>query len=97
MNFFCYAILLIGLLFPYSGHTQADVPAAPDRNEGEGPFEKLIIRGVTLIDGTGSPPIGPVDIVVEGNRITRIEVVGYPGVPINDNRRPVADKIEEMA
>ena len=48
----------------------ADPKAAPARREGEGPFTKLIVRGVTLIDGTGGPPRGPVDIVIEGNRIT---------------------------
>ena len=31
----------------------------------EGPFEQLIIRGATLINGNGAPPIGPVDVVVE--------------------------------
>lgn len=92
MKSFCYAILLLGLLSPLMGYAQAEVPAAPNRKEGEGPFDKLIIRGVTLIDGTGSPPIGPVDIVVAGNRITHIEVVGYPGVAINEARRPKADK-----
>lgn len=63
---------------------------APDRraNEGEGPFERLIIRGATLIDGTGAPPIGPVDIVVEGNRIADIKSVGYPGLAIEDDGRP---------
>jgi hypothetical protein len=61
---------------------------APEVKEGEGPFPQLIIRGVTLIDGTGAPPIGPVDIVVRQNRIERIASVGYPGVPINAERRP---------
>ena len=46
---------------------------------GEGPFNQLIIRGVTLINGDGSPPRGPVDIVVEDNIIVKIQVVGYPG------------------
>lgn len=55
----------------------------------EGPFNQLIIRGVTLINGNGAPPISPVDIVVEGNRIMDVKVVGYPGVPIDSNRRPV--------
>jgi hypothetical protein len=42
-------------------------PAPPRRaDEGEGPFERLIIRGATLIDGTGAPPVGPMDIVIEG-------------------------------
>ena len=54
----------------------------------EGPFSQLIIRGATLINGTGAPPRGPVDIVIEKNRITQIKVVGYPGVPINAKSRP---------
>jgi imidazolonepropionase-like amidohydrolase len=64
------------------------IEPAPDRAEGEGPYERLILRGATLIDGTGAPPIGPVDIVVEGNRIVDIESVGYPGVPIDEEKRP---------
>jgi hypothetical protein len=54
----------------------------------QGPFPQLIIRGVSLINGDGSPPRGPVDIVVENNVITAIEVVGYPGVPIQERNRP---------
>lgn len=63
---------------------------APDRRagEGEGPFERLIIRGATLIDGTGAPPIGPVDIVIEDNRIVDVESVGYPGLAIDEEDRP---------
>ena len=69
----------------------SQIMPAPDRAEGDGPYDRLIIRGVTMIDGTGAPPIGPVDIVVEKNRITQIQVVGYPGLPINEDRRPEAD------
>ena len=36
-----------------------DAAPAPNRAEGEGPFDRLIIRGATLIDGTGAPPRGP--------------------------------------
>ncbi|NNC70066.1 MAG: amidohydrolase family protein [Flavobacteriaceae bacterium] len=54
----------------------------------EGPFPQLIIRGVTLINGNGAPPISPVDIVVEKNIIKNIKVVGYPGVEIDESRRP---------
>ena len=42
---------------------------APDRDRGEGPFERLILRGVTVVNGEGAPPIGPMDVVIEGNRI----------------------------
>ncbi|MGB0376999.1 MAG: amidohydrolase family protein [Flavobacteriaceae bacterium] len=54
----------------------------------EGPFPQLIIRGVTLINGNGAPPRGPVDIVIEEDKIAEIVNVGYPGVPISEKRRP---------
>lgn len=57
-------------------------------NFSEGPFDQLIIRGATLINGNGAPPIGPVDIVIEGNTIARVQVVGYPGVAIDPDRCP---------
>lgn len=38
----------------------------------EGPFEKLVIRGVTIIDGTGAPPMGPMKIVITRNLIQKI-------------------------
>ena len=64
------------------------IPPAPPRAEGEGPYERLILRGGTLINGTGSPPIGPVDIVIEGGRIADVRNVGHPGVPIDPEGRP---------
>ncbi|PZR39223.1 MAG: amidohydrolase [Azospira oryzae] len=64
------------------------IKKAPEIKEGEGPYTQLIIRGVTLIDGTGAPPIGPVDIVVKQNKIVKVQTVGYPGVEINSGRRP---------
>ena len=54
----------------------------------EGPFNQMIIRGATLINGNGAPPIGPVDITIEKDKITAIDVVGYPGVSIEDSKRP---------
>jgi len=71
-------ITLITLSFSY-GQTEYN---------GEGPFNQLIIRGITLINGDGSPPRGPMDIVVENNIIKRMQIVGYPGVDINEDRRP---------
>ncbi|MGC4021573.1 MAG: amidohydrolase family protein [Cyclobacteriaceae bacterium] len=71
---------------------QDGVKKAPEIKEGDGPYSQLIIRGVTLINGTGAPPNGPVDIVVKGNRITEIRNVGNPGMPINPGRRPKLEK-----
>lgn len=62
----------------------------PDRAEGEGQFEQLIIRGATLINGNGAPPVGPVDIVIEKNKIVQVRTVGSPGVPIREEARPKA-------
>jgi imidazolonepropionase-like amidohydrolase len=55
---------------------------APNRlaGEGRGPFPTLTIRGVMLIDGTGAPPAGPMDIVIANNRIQSIRGGGTPGL-----------------
>ena len=79
---FCSLLLL-------SAASLAQIPRAPEKKEGEGPWQQLIIRGVTVINSTGAPALGPMDIVVENNRITDIKNVGVPGVPINPNNRPV--------
>ena len=64
--------------------------ATPDRkvDEGKGPYKRLIIRGATVIDGTGAPPTGPMDIVIEGNRIVDIVSVGNPFQKIDESKRP---------
>jgi hypothetical protein len=74
----------------------AQIPEAPDRAEGDGPFARLILRGGILVDGTGAPPIGPVDIVVENERITRIQTVGYPGLDIREEDRPEVKPGDEI-
>ena len=64
--------------------------SAPARKQGDGqgPFKKLVIRSVTVIDGTGGPPLSPMDIVIEGNRITQVRQAGWPGLPQQPNRDP---------
>ena len=81
-------IILVLFLLSFRLLAQDAVKKAPEIKEGDGPYAQLIIRGVMLIDGTGAPPIGPVDIVVEKNRIREIRTVGFPGVPIDSARRP---------
>ncbi len=68
----------------------ARMERVPDRQpgEGEGPYSRLVIRGAMLIDGSGAPPRGPVDIVVAGNRIESIAGAGTPGLPLTQNREP---------
>ena len=66
------------------------VQPAPDRpsGEGDGPHQRLVLRGATVIDGTGAPPSGPMDIVIENDRIVSVQSVGYPGLPIRAQGRP---------
>ncbi len=49
---------------------------APARDEGEGPFKRLVISNVMLVDGLGSPPRGPVTLIIEDDRISTI--ASYP-------------------
>jgi imidazolonepropionase-like amidohydrolase len=81
----CLTTLLLFLLLT---NCYAQVKKAPVRKEGDGPWPQLIIRGVVLINGNGAPPIGPVDVVVEKNRIKEVKVVGAPGASINASARP---------
>ena len=64
--------------------------AAPNRrsDEGRGPFKTLVIRGAILVDGTGAPPVGPVDIIIENNRIQSVRSAGTPGLPPRAKRPP---------
>ena len=65
------------------------------RDEGSGPYNRLILRGAYMIDGTGAPAQGPVDIVVENDRITEVRVIGAPKLAIDPDKRPVAMEGDE--
>jgi imidazolonepropionase-like amidohydrolase len=80
----------VAVVFAQAQQAQRSVTPAPDRKpgEGEGPFERLVIRGATMIDGAGAPPLGPVDIVIENNRIKEIKSVGFPKVAVKESNRP---------
>lgn len=84
--------LITTLLICLTTLANAQIKKAPQRQEGEGPWSQLIIRGVMLINGNGAPPTGPVDIVVEKNKIVNIKTVGYPGVEIDPSDRPQLKK-----
>ncbi|HWM91856.1 MAG TPA: amidohydrolase family protein [Thermoanaerobaculia bacterium] len=73
--------IAVGLLLALPGGTAWGV-------EGEGPFPRLILRGATLVDGTGAPPFGPVDVVIQNDRITALVPVGSLGMPISPEARP---------
>jgi len=79
----------VGFQIPPDEQQNKIVPAPNRRaDEGKGPFKTFVIRGANLIDGTGAPPQGPVDIVVENNRIKSVQSAGTPGLPLKQNRKP---------
>jgi len=80
-------LLILSFLcsFPTLAQNTSDFQNGSD---GAGPYDRLIIRGATMIEGSGAPPVGPVDIVIENDRIVEIRGVGSPGLPIDPNRRP---------
>ncbi len=78
---------------PGAGSSLTPAPARR-ANEGRGPYSTLVIRGAILIDGSGAPPVGPVDIVVSGNRIQSIRTAGTPGLPLRSDRAPQKADLE---
>ncbi len=65
-------------------------PALPARAESRGVehgqrYDRLVVRNVTVINGNGTPARGPMDVIVEGNKITDVR---------GADRRPDAYKSE---
>lgn len=89
-------IVAFALALALGGAAASEAPRkmepVPERraDEGGGPYKRLVIRGATMIEGNGSPPRGPVDIVIEGNRIADIRPAGTPGLAMKPNREPRA-------
>jgi imidazolonepropionase-like amidohydrolase len=85
------AMVVLAFTAPFTASAQEDTTdprPAPPRSEGEGPYQRLIIRNATVSDGTGAPPRGPVDIVVEGNRIKSLFAVDAAAGDMRSTDRP---------
>lgn len=98
------------LLAPAPGHAQVERIATANNGPGPLPMgtvsgvrvPRVVIRNATIISGRGSPsnnrampPEGPVDIVIEGDRITNIvlmDAVNRAGYG-PDFRRPTGDLV----
>jgi imidazolonepropionase-like amidohydrolase len=87
---------LASSIAPVTVAAQAGADNIPRRTEGNGPYSRLILRGVNLIDGTGAPTRGPVDIVIENDRIAEIRSVGAPLLDIDPSKRPEAQGGREL-
>ncbi len=98
-RFLARAVIIAGVAGLSGPLHAAPGEAAGARDRGEGPFNRLLLRGGILINGEGAPAMGPVDILIEGNRIKSIKAVGNPGVPILEEKRIAAkpgDKIIDL-
>ncbi|GAA4644165.1 hypothetical protein GCM10023115_21250 [Pontixanthobacter gangjinensis] len=84
-------IFSVALFLSTAAVAQNGMEPVPARqsDEGSGPYSSLVIRGATMIDGTGAPPEGPVDIVVKDSRIAAINRGGSPESVINSADRVV--------
>lgn len=58
-------------------------------NLAAGPYDRLVIQNAMVIPGHGGPPVGPYDILIEGNRISRM----VPFDPVTAERRGGADRM----
>ena len=85
------AVTAVALTPQVRAQADAKMEQVPARTagEGDGPYRKLVIRGAMVIPGHGAPPVGPADIVIEGNRIASIEMAGTPGLPLKAGREPL--------
>ncbi len=71
-----------------AGVISAGTPDASAQQLAQGPFDRMVIRGVTVIDGTAGPPSGPMDIVVENGRIVELRLTGDDFGRIDESARP---------
>jgi imidazolonepropionase-like amidohydrolase len=65
----CGGLILSAASFVSAPSSGAQSAGAAER---AGPFGSLEIRGVIVIDGSGAPAFGPVNIFIKGNRIERV-------------------------
>ena len=78
-----YLALAITALFAVE-EISAQIPVSGRR------AESLVIRNAIIVDGAGTPAIGPADIVVRGNRIAEIVWLDPVSVANGKAKRPTA-------
>src|SRR5215813_227125 len=65
-----FALISLGLISWLGGvYASAQEKKEPEQSGSRG---TMVIRGATIIDGSGGPAFGPADIFVQGNKIVRI-------------------------
>ena len=75
------------MAFTGGGQSPAVSAQGAAATEQAGPYPTLLIKNVTVIDGSGSPAYGPVNVVVKRNTIDRIDRVDPISAWPRDRRR----------
>jgi hypothetical protein len=77
---FLLALLAVTAAAPAASPFRAPVSdPIPARSEGLGPFKRVVLRNVTIVNGTGAPAQGPYDLVLTNDTISEIHSIGSPG------------------
>ncbi len=93
------ALLALAVLLVRPDQATAQVEqgaAAHQLSSGEGPYGTLLLRNVTVIDGTGAPAFGPADILIAGGRIQSIRYGMVPGTS-NTRQEIVPDRVIDLS
>jgi cytosine/adenosine deaminase-related metal-dependent hydrolase len=73
-------MLVLGLVLSASMAAPAAVDdPIPARTDGAGPHQRVVLRNVTIVNGTGAPAQGPYDLVISQDKIVEIRSIGSPG------------------
>src|SRR5262245_56959416 len=75
-TFLCLTLLLAAPLWAVEAPVDDPIPA---RTEGTGPYARVVLRNVTIVNGTGAPAQGPYDLVLSQDRIAEVRSIGTPG------------------
>lgn len=75
----CFAGLLALFTLSQPALAQLQPTPAARADDAGGPYERLVISGATVIDGSGAPPVGPMDILIEADLISAMGPAGSFG------------------
>ena len=79
-------LLLICLVFQITAYSQ---PITSGKR-----YNRLVIRGALIVDGSGKPASGPYDIVVENDTIVQLAALDPVAVKAGTARRPAKGDVE---
>lgn len=88
MHPFAFRLSAFAALCALSTPAVSSQEAAKGVTHGQRPSGRLVIRNAIVVEGNGTPAIGPYDIVVEGNTIVEMVALDPVAVRAGNVRRP---------